>query len=104
MSEDPVKYHANNSKNTYSFKIEEDLWEKRTFETAQMILSASVQNPSHLEEIKNFAQGVETLEQKEIDESFGYHVDKGQMVIEILSHNAITLAKKFIERYRQINE
>lgn len=100
MSEDKVPYKSNRRPQSKDANIK--LYEQRLFDTAQKILLINLADEKYIKGITTVAQETAKMPQHELDECFGYHVDKDQLANEIIISFAINTAKQFMRRYQQL--
>lgn len=100
MSEDSVPY-GNPQKDIYSIEFNGNCNEQRLFDTAQKILLANITDEKYIKTVQVIAEQSAKLSQEQLEESFGYHVEKEEIANEIIVHNAISLAETFMRRYQQ---
>lgn len=100
MSEDRVPYGLKNN-DIFSVEFDTDINEQRLFDTAQKILIQNLADEKYVKNIAAVAQSTAKMPQDELDECFGYHVDKAEIANEIIISFAINTAKLFMRRYEQ---
>ena len=98
MSEDSIPY-GNPQKDIYSIELDGDRNEQRLFDTAQKILLENLSNNQYRNKATEFEKLSKMATQKDLDDCFGYEVDKENICDEYVVFQAIHLAKLFIRRY-----
>ena len=93
MSEDSVPY-GNPQKDIYSIEFNGGCNEQRLFDT-------NITDEKYIKTVQVIAEQSAKLSQEQLEESFGYHVEKEEIANEIIVHNAISLAEIFMRRYQQ---
>lgn len=100
MSEDSVSY-GNPEKDIYSIEFDGDCNEQRLFDTAQKILLSNLANSKYVQKAVEFSNLSRNASQQELDECFGYSVDRESICDEFAVFQSIGLAKLFMRRYEE---
>ena len=101
MSEDKVPY-GNPKKDIFTLEMDGGCQEHRLFDTAQKILLSNITNRTYLDKATGFAKLCKEATQQDLDECFGYPVDREQICDEFVVNQAINMAKLFVRRYEQL--